>query len=56
MVRNEDHGSLRTQALMMDGKVLMPAILMAMTHALDAAVPSPLVREGLLEGQIRPRI
>ena len=43
-------------ALIMDGKVFIPAILIAMTHALEAAVPLLVVREGLLEGQMRPRI
>ena len=48
--------SLKMHALMMDGKVFIPAILIAMTHALEAAVPLLVVREGLLEGQMRPRI
>ena len=50
------HHLLKTHALIMDGKALIPAILIAMTHALDAAVPPPVVREGSFEGQMSPRI
>lgn len=39
----------------MDGKVLIRAVLMAMTHALEAAVPVPFVSLGSLEGHMSPR-
>ena len=40
----------------MDGKALIPELLMAMTHALEAAVPVDVVSLGSSEGHIRPRI
>lgn len=38
------------------GNAFIPASLIAMTHAEPLAVPSPLRRSELLDGQIKPRI
>jgi hypothetical protein len=42
--------------LTIDGNDLIPAILIAMTQAEEAAVPVPVTRSGLSDGQIKPKI
>ena len=44
------------QALIIEGSALIPAIRMAITKALDAAVPVFVTRSGLLEGTVMPMI
>lgn len=48
--------ALIRHALMIDGKLLIPAMLMAMTHALDAAVPVWFVSLWSFDGHIIPKI
>ena len=50
----ESH-SLNKHALMILGSALIPAICIAITHALDAVVPVFVVSSMLLLGQMRPR-
>ena len=40
---------------MIDGSALILAKLIAITHALEATVPVPSVREELFEGHMRPK-
>jgi hypothetical protein len=47
---------LKKQALTMDGNALIPAIRIAITQAEEAAVPVEVVKSGLFDGQMRPRI
>ena len=46
---------LKIQAFIIEGSAFILAILIAITHALEAAVPVNVARRGLSKGQIRPR-
>jgi len=51
-----DQADVKKAALTIEGKALIPEIRIAMTQAELAAVPVPVVRSGLLDGQMRPRM
>ena len=47
---------LKKQALAMLGRTLIPALLVAMTQAEEAAFPVSVTSPGSLDGQIKPRM